>query len=276
MARAGWLLRAALGVTAFGALSAASVEDTSVLVQSAVRSHEVAAATSQRAELLRKLASGQLPPAFLNYKFDCKASPRLCEAPFFCDSFTPMELAKIPIEGLAPDGKPNLRLWCIAPMYQNYMATCLADKDLVKAAKVQFEWSLNQHNGVDEADGSYCFIEGHCSNTAVTNETTLEESVQMCDDRYGRTGWAAMGRADQAPKMLEMLAHPVPLDLHGGFHDAKTTTVFLKAACAMGNYHCDVVYCKETYCKNPHYVQRYGHLLPKAPGHLLQAKDWLE
>jgi len=275
MARTGRLLKLALGLSACNGLSAAGLGDGSALVQGAARSHRAAAGVSHRAELLRRVASGQLP-GLPNKPFDCSAFPRLCQAPFFCDSFTPLELVKTPIEGLAPGGVPNLRIWCAVPQYQDYMASCLADKDLVKAAKVQFQWSIDQHNGVDEADGSYCFIEGHCSNTAVTNETTLEESAKMCDDRYGRDGWSTLGRADQVRSAMEFATHPPPLDLHNGFHDTVTTAFFLKAACAMGNYHCDVMYCKETYCKDPHYLQRYAHMLPKAPGHLLQSKQWIE
>eukprot|EP00415_Alexandrium_ostenfeldii_P004556 UN4556 len=157
------------------------------------------------------------------------------------------------------------------------MHACIVEKDLVKAGHIQYQWSVDQKSGIDELDGSYCFIEGHCTNEAVTNQTTVEEATQMCDERYGREGWSTVGSIKSMPMMMEAM-HTVPLaDTQGadGFHDARGTKLFLKLACAMGNYHCDVMYCKETYCKNPYYVKKYSHLLPKAPGHLLQSRDWL-
>lgn len=42
-----------------------------------------------------------------------------------------------------------------------------------------------------------------------------------------------------------------------------TAQLFGQLACAMGNFHCDVLYCRETHCKKPINKQRYGHLAPK-------------
>jgi len=224
-----------------------------------------------RARLLAQLAAGQFPS--LDTKpFDCDKNPGMCAPPFNCQTWTYGDMARIFVEGMAVNGEPNLRSWCLVPMYESYMRTCLVDKDLVKAGKIQYEWSLNMHAGVDEADASYCFIEGHCTNTAVTNETTLEEANKMCDERYGHEEWTKTASlAKSADAMAAVSAIPL-LNMRGGFHDPRTTKYFLMAACAMGNYHCDVVYCKETYCKNPYYVRKYGHLLPRAPGHLLQSR----
>merc|ERR1719414_2914928 len=156
----------------------------------------------------------------------------------------------------------------------DYVHTCIVEKDLVKAAQIQYQWSLDQRNGIDELDGSYCFIEGHCSNTAVTNSTTLEESYQMCDYRYGRRSWTKIGSLMSLVSVLKPL-HESMGSPYDGFHNTEVTKVFLKAACAMGNYHCDVMYCKETYCKMKHYKDKYEHLQPDAPGQLLYQRDWL-
>ena len=82
-------------------------------------------------------------------------------------------------------------------------------------------------------------------------------------------GPAAMGEMALSlfKKPVKTIARAV--DLKTGFKDQHLTQNFLKAACAMGNYHCDVMYCKETYCKKEYYVERYKHLLPARPGHLL-------
>lgn len=274
-----------------GAL-AGEMEDTAAFVQATVHTHNAASTNMAygRAQLAAALVSAanqsQFPtgvaPGFQGLppmpKFDCDKYPKLCEAPFNCADWSPYEMMKTPFVGLAPDGKANLRTWCGAPQYEAYIHMCLVQKDLVKAGQIQYDWSvapgIAQKEQVNELDGSYCFIEGHCSNTAVTNATTLEESYQMCDDRYG-SSWRKIASIPTAPKLMYGLSS-MPADHSTGFHNTITTQVFLKLACAMGNYHCDVVYCKETYCKNPYYVKKYSHLLPKAPGHLLQFKEWID
>merc|ERR1712151_326981 len=102
--------------------------------------------------------------------------------------------------------------------YMEYMHACLVEKDLVKAGQIQYQWSVDQHNGVDELDGSYCFIEGHCTNEAVTNATTLEESYQMCDDRFGHRSWTEFG---QLPSFMrfQQLQQQGTRNPAGGFHD---------------------------------------------------------
>jgi len=263
-----------------GCAIAAHVADDTVLVQGSMHVHQQtasAASSASRMELIKKAATGQWPqlPGQPTFKFNCTAMPGFCQPPFNCQQWTPSNLARNFWDGGAPGGNPNFGMWCASPQYYDYMDACINHKDLVKAAKVQFLWSVNQHNSVDELDGSYCFIEGHCSNTAVTNETTLEEASQMCDQRYGRKGWSEFGRWDTIQESSEAM-QGMPKDPKNGFKNTKTTTLFLKMACLMGNYHCDVMYCKETYCKDPYYIKRYAHLLPKAPGQLLQSRGWLD
>jgi len=262
----------------------AHVADDSVLVQSGVQLHQhSASATSHlsRMELVKRVATNEMPLANKLLEsvlgdFNCTAFPNFCRPPFNCQDWsTPGGLTKITLAGLAPGGKPNFGIWCAVPTYYDYMDACIIQKDLVKAGHIQYQWSLNAPNHVDEADGSYCFIEGHCSNEAVTNETTVEEANQMCDERYGRKGWSELGKTAHAMETLKDM-QGMSLDNTNGFKHGRHTTIFLKAACAMGNYHCDVMYCKETYCKKPYYIKKYGHLLPRAPGHLLQSREWLD
>jgi len=206
--------------------------------------------------------------------FDCEKYPKMCEAPFNCQTYNPVDTMRALAQGFAPTGEPNVQLWCSAPFYSNYAHMCLVEKDLVKAGQIQYKWSVDSKTGVDELDASYCFIEGHCSNEAVTNQTTLKEANQMCNERYGKD-WMNFGFKDVMSKW-ERFKMQVSQPTSNGFHDTAVTKIFLKAACAMGNYHCDVAYCKETYCKKDYYIKKYAHLAPKAPGHLIQQKEWLD
>jgi len=269
----------ALGLLS-GARVAAGTGDATVLVQASVKAHAgeggQAAHGYSRQQLAQGLAQGQLPGLPGAEPFNCSKHPKMCQEPFNCQTFSQAEVLLAMTTGLARYGKANLRSWCIAPDYEDYIHTCIVKKDLVTAGEIQYNWTINKRDGIDELDGSYCFIEGHCSNTAVTNETTLEESYAMCDDRYGHDAWTKFGRTDLVLPYVLAQRNPKSASHTNGFHNPTLVKGFLMAACAMGNYHCDVMYCKATYCKKPHYIERYSHLLPKAPGHLIQQREWID
>jgi len=196
--------------------------------------------------------------------FNCTATPGMCQPPFNCETFSATRaVAGHLAVGIAHNGHANPRSWCSSAKYAPYAELCLGpQRDLVKAGKLQYKNTLEGKYGkyTAELDGSYCFIEGHCTNEAVTNSTTLEEAEVQCDKRYGHLRWAAYpsplsGGAGAVP--------PVKDEGANGFTSKKQTEPFLLMACAMGNYHCDVVYCKETYCKNEYYVNKYSHFLKK-------------
>jgi len=308
------MLRSLFGASLCAMAPAAFVEDNSALVQEAVRTHQQA--SSERAglgrhEMLAGLAAEQWPqlhqapqqpqqklpefklPEFKLPKlklpelklpkmnsewqkpFDCGKHPLLCKPPFNCQNWNIAEHAKYLELGVAADGKANLRMWCAFPSYDKYMDTCLVQKDPVKAAQIQYTWAKEQQNGIDDMDASYCFIEGHCTNALVTNETTLEDTYEMCDSRFQRTHWTSFGSLAMTPLILSKM-DITPQDWSEGVKDPVTSRLFVQAACAMGNFHCDVMMCKETYCKDPRYVRKFGHLLPKAPGHLIQHLGYIE
>jgi len=255
-------------------------EDASVLVQSAARVEagvEVHARFSQFPHPPKPQQGFQmpmLPPLPTPKPFDCEKYPFMCQAPFNCQRSTPLEQARTTFTMATQDGHANLHLWCASPQYADTLVkNCLVDKDLKRSGWAMFNATLRGAFGpiTKELDGSYCFIEGHCSNEAVTEHTTLEEAEQMCDERYGHDGWAVSFGCKDLMEAQWMFGATTP----NGFKHTKVTRAFLKAACAMGNFHCDVMYCKETYCKNPYFVSKYGHLLPNAPGHLIQDRGWL-
>merc|ERR1719464_1789756 len=204
-------------------------------------------------------------------EFDCEKYPDFCKPPFNCQY---VEMGNnIMFDVVAKNNHLNFQTFCYAPQYYDYMTTCIQKKDLVAAAQIQFDRSTREENkGVDELDGSYCFIEGHCSNEAVTENTTVEEAEEMCDARYGHADWAKFSMTKSPRAAMSLALGPLTHSRKNGFKDRKITRMFLKLACAMGNYHCDVMYCKETYCKKEYYVEKYKHLLPETPGHKLRQR----
>jgi len=192
--------------------------------------------------------------------FDCKAHPGLCKPPFDCHQVSSEDVQLWLKQGAAPQGAPNYKLWCALPHYEEYASACAAG-DLASAGQLQFRLTSSGHFGAHtkELDGSACFIEGHCANKEVTNKTTVQEAVGMCDQRFGRQVWASWG--SEAMPLQDHLDYDVPADMSKGYQSPQQSRPTVLAACAMGNYHCDVMYCRETYCKDEYYVKKYGGLL---------------
>jgi len=207
--------------------------------------------------------------------FNCSAYPEVCAEPFNCQHFCSTANCTRPDDlieasqmfgAIAIDGKPNLQSWCGSPAYHEYASQCIADRDLVKAAHTQYDNTKAGMHGVStfQLDGSYCFIDGHCLNQAVSKDTTSEEANAQCDARYGRTAWTTIGD----PLANESIAFAAGYgkimqqgNQSNGFTGQEQTRGFLLLACAMGNYHCDVMYCKETYCKDPEMITKYSYFL---------------
>mmetsp|Transcript_89526 Transcript_89526/g.200296 ORF Transcript_89526/g.200296 Transcript_89526/m.200296 type:complete len:277 (-) Transcript_89526:69-899(-) len=197
--------------------------------------------------------------------FDCSKYPEFCKEPFNCDKWDgPMAsfVEGMVAGGVATDGKVNYQAWCNGPEKLPHLTKCVAG-DLDGAGRLQFEMGkagvFGDPREYGEIDASYCFMEGHCVNSEVTNDTTLDEAVQQCDKRFGRDAWAHAGSAGF---LVDFTSHFMGLtDPANGFTSSSQTRPFLLLACAMGNYHCDVRYCQVTYCKDEYYVKKYGHYL---------------
>lgn len=234
------------------------------LLQSGVR-------TQQRIKHSQSLhqhrSAGILNQTVQDDGFDCDKYHHFCQEPFNCQPgaahlFDTLSIAAGAwTQGLAHDGV-NLHSWCAVPDYQDFVHQCLVEKDLVKAGHTQFEKTKSGEFGefVYLMDGSYCFIEGHCLNTAVTENTTLAEASKMCDDRYGHERWTSFGSSG-SKDTVDFIKNRTGADFSNGMSGKEHTTGFLLAACAMGNYHCDVMYCKETYCKQEDLKEKYSHFL---------------
>eukprot|EP00416_Gambierdiscus_australes_P043146 CAMPEP_0171096740 /NCGR_PEP_ID=MMETSP0766_2-20121228/45768_1 /TAXON_ID=439317 /ORGANISM="Gambierdiscus australes, Strain CAWD 149" /LENGTH=260 /DNA_ID=CAMNT_0011555791 /DNA_START=57 /DNA_END=839 /DNA_ORIENTATION=+ len=188
--------------------------------------------------------------------FDCGAHPSLCKPPFSCDKVTSEDFQFWAGHSPTAAGKPNYQMWCAFPNHAEYASKCQAG-DLDGASKVHFEGAARRHTS--EMDASMCFIDGHCVNTAVSNTTTVEEAIRMCDERLGRETWANWG--GRGTPVQHRLGYAALTDVSKGFDHREQTLPYLIASCAMGNYHCDVHACQSTYCKDQHYIQKYGHFL---------------
>jgi len=242
---------------------ASKVDSSLALLQSDARSRP----RSTRSNLVfQHRVAGILNQNVRRDRFDCEKYPHMCQEPFNCHVVDPLPaFAGAVIQGVAHNGA-NLRFWCLAPGYQDFVHQCLVEKDLVKAGHTQFEQTKSGKFGehVYEVDGSYCFIEGHCLNTAVTENTTSAEASKMCDARFGHERWTSFGSLG-SKDTLEFVKQKSDFFSKGnqsnGMPGNELTTGFLLAACAMGNYHCDVMYCRETYCKQKDLREKFSHFL---------------
>jgi len=259
------MARLALALMCLGASSAlAQLRDEVAFIHRGVQSHsrsregedEDEGRLLGRLELLAQMAGKA--PAKPTIHFNCTGNPALCKAPFNCQHATPSSNPSVSIMPVAKNGHANPSSFCALPKYFYYIRTCLVNRDFTRAAKIHYQSELRA--GVSEVPASTCFLEGHCSDKFVNENTTLEEAEKMCDARFGHAGWAQWSPgmdAGLAQLMNPFIRNAVP---NSGLRDQKITSYFTKLACAMGNYHCDVMTCKETYCNNPYYIEKYGSL----------------
>jgi hypothetical protein len=193
---------------------------------------------------------------------NCKEYPVLCSEKLRCDKDTPKE--DITPRIATVDGHANPRAWCYKWTWHHLnsiVEECLSHRDITASAQDLFQ----KHKRIGQAElmGSYCFYEKHCSNSKVTIDTTVEQAEKMCDARYGHSKWASFGVQNWGMQRWWRLSGK--MNNTDGFHSRIPTQSLAKMFCAMGNYHCNVMYCKETYCKDPEYIQKYGHLLKEEP-----------
>ncbi|CAK9009208.1 unnamed protein product [Durusdinium trenchii] len=164
----------------------------------------------------------------------------MCEEPFDCLNATgTLESLEDLQHGIAKPSGTNLQSWCYseARSIEAVVPHCLLRHDPLATAKALFAKSVELHP-LDDID--------------VTLNTTIPEAEAMCDARYPEpNGWRSVGFS----------AIPAgPKDHFTRVEDAEKYVLF---ACAMGNYHGDVIYCRESYCHNQYYKEKFQHLAPK-------------
>lgn len=248
MARFGlFLLVAELGLSQ----SATVCEDSAKGVMSLLQ----IAAPRLGSPLVAALEDGQSPGAF-----NCTAQPEYCGPPLNCDK---------PRQNPDPDGPwsynghADLQYWCSADQTQyrsGIIDKCILGNDLNAAGFATY--ATQEANVVLDLDGSYCFLARLCLEDRVTNHTTLEEAEAICDARYGHEGWTT-NFTKKYYNQVDALGSSVGWiwDRFDGFKSRAVAEDNAKLACAMGNFHCDVQYCRETYCVDPVFLKKYGRYL---------------
>uniref|UniRef100_A0A7S0F7N7 Uncharacterized protein n=1 Tax=Pyrodinium bahamense TaxID=73915 RepID=A0A7S0F7N7_9DINO len=237
-------------------------DDALVLLQRRARALErVPAALGGRFEALDKVLGGRQPQLPLAGLY-CDAYPELCKPPFNCQNFGITEALGWAQTGFASRGKVNHRFWCFAPLWRVYASKCAAG-DLDGAAWSLFHLAESGKIGQNtaELDASYCFQDGHCVNPNVTSSTTVEEGLQLCDERFGHWAWTHYGSVYSPPQDRAGYRIAELRDASNGFTTPAQTRPMMLMACSTGSYHCDVRYCQQTYCKHPYYRNKYGNLL---------------
>lgn len=202
---------------------------------------------------------------------DCAQYPMFCDPKVNCgaEPLTDAEVERMSTQLATPDGRANPRSWCLAyPMYSTSVQKCIIEGDAVGYAKEMF---LSQAKlDLLEADAVYCFVAGHCNSTAITPRTTMAEAEQVCDKVYGHDQWTNVGWRE----FLGVLTRAIQLGTTRTIppewnvtsweqivalarHESRISAL---VGCAMGNYHCDVAYCKLNYCTSPEYRSKFGML----------------
>eukprot|EP00429_Kryptoperidinium_foliaceum_P097611 CAMPEP_0176236188 /NCGR_PEP_ID=MMETSP0121_2-20121125/27217_1 /TAXON_ID=160619 /ORGANISM="Kryptoperidinium foliaceum, Strain CCMP 1326" /LENGTH=187 /DNA_ID=CAMNT_0017575617 /DNA_START=42 /DNA_END=605 /DNA_ORIENTATION=- len=179
----------------------------------------------------------------------------MCGEPFNCwsDPVSEAQSAYWETEHIATDdGHANIKTWCLDPSYEDSLAKyCFVEPDLKLNAQLTYKHMAER--GYLENEASYCFMQGHCVNPDVNFNTTLAEAEAICDKQYGHEKWTTFAFGQRPPEVAAQTAT--------GFSDPASAEYWALVGCAMGNWHCDVMYCKETYCKMPEWTEKYGHYL---------------
>lgn len=254
MTRSSVLLFSICAVGVLGSNSS-PLDDGVALLQSVANGNPNVA--RQYLKLLTNIIEGATNETDLAFKkFDCNLHPYFCQEPFNCHGVTIGRVMNWLQEGIGSNG-PDLGAVCALPRNELYYHECLTNRNPVKAAHMQFLMTRENLLGGDpESDASYCFIEGLCVEDLDAN-STRDDIVKVCDKRYGRELWTRFGSAKNP--------HDTSINAYGevmygeGFSFRSQAIPFSLSSCATGTFHCDVISCKETYCKDGHARRKYEY-----------------
>jgi len=201
---------------------------------------------------------------------NCSEYPVFCDSKLNCSGnpMTAADRAAWEKQLATPDGHANLRSWCMVyPMYATSVSKCIVEDSKLEYAQAMYKDQSKAQ--LTEADAVYCFVAGHCNNTEVTVNTTLQEAEGICSERYGDrwkdVGWADfMGVVSRARAEMSSTKQAWS-EGRASWSELvalarQEAEISAMAACAMGNYQCDVFYCQANYCQNDDYLQRFGNL----------------
>jgi len=191
---------------------------------------------------------GSLNGADTSGGVDCTKFPHACKAPFNC------HLPRETRDTVATrDGHVDWRTWCSSPNYVEAVSHC-REGDLRAYGRIIHAAQNNISKYIEFLDSHYCFAHGHCDNFNITPNTTLAEAETMCDERFGHERWTRMGN---------MQSNESDLLLTPKLHLSERAEMqFVLTACAMGNYHCDAIYCQQEFCDKPRWRRLWGDARP--------------
>jgi len=206
--------------------------------------------TSLLGEALRRSRFGRRPldgPAAPH--FNCSAEPVLCEPPFNCHK------QKLVTASLAlADGRPNYSTWCESPDMLAALKCQRCDLEGYGRELHKAQLSIPVIGRATKVVGyHYCFAFGHCDNVEVTLRTRVREAEAMYDQKFGQL-WRRLAREEPGVVVQGLVPGRYSRDFN------KSEACFAELACAMGNYHCDMKYCRQEFCHSPEFVTKYDRV----------------
>jgi len=210
--------------------------------------------------------------------FNCTAFPDYCRGPFNCH--LPPAPTTDKGRGVATaDGHVNYNHWCKKfPRYSKPMTACVS-RDYTKYGKLMYaeqqEMTKNPFRPNQlHLQSQLCFLSGYCNNTKVNEATTVADMEKMCDDRWGHKSWTEFRRlagplaahADSISRGTEGLGkiqrnsgNPLN-DLRDVSTDDGFARAYAQLSCGVGNFHCDVMYCRQYFCEDPEWKAKHAQL----------------
>eukprot|EP00408_Alexandrium_pacificum_P042150 CAMPEP_0171239720 /NCGR_PEP_ID=MMETSP0790-20130122/44118_1 /TAXON_ID=2925 /ORGANISM="Alexandrium catenella, Strain OF101" /LENGTH=259 /DNA_ID=CAMNT_0011706093 /DNA_START=37 /DNA_END=816 /DNA_ORIENTATION=+ len=189
-------------------------------------------------------------------KFNCTRFPEACKPPFNCH-LGPKEIGEGKLTVSTPEGHADYQTWCDMPFYVEAAMAC-SKGDLRGYGRLMHESQNNMSRVIQGIDAHYCFAFGHCDNEDIGPTATLSTMEAKCDERFGHETWTKQTH-------VAFSIRDVKITLGNGVYmTGNTIQSFAMAACGMGNFHCDAVYCKQEYCGQKKWRAMYGDKRPEA------------
>mmetsp|Transcript_25424 Transcript_25424/g.57775 ORF Transcript_25424/g.57775 Transcript_25424/m.57775 type:complete len:244 (-) Transcript_25424:7-738(-) len=198
------------------------------------------------------------------YSFNCTRFPAACKEPFNCQKGPKYHGPNAPYA--TEDEHADYRTWCDSP--ESYIEPALQCQqgNLREYGRLMHQTQKSASPVVELVDAHYCFQHGHCDNDDIGPNTTLAEAEAICDEKFGHNRWTQL-------ENLAVSGFDIRLSMKGLYLSHAAEESFAMMACAMGNYHCDAIYCKQEYCSKSEWRVRYGEARPKA-GHKAHGKHY--
>jgi len=205
-----------------------------------------------------------------NNTFNCWNFPDYCAPPFNCGA-PKTKRSKRGLGASTAEGHANYQAWCdVFPNHAKAMVACV-NGDLPKYSELMLQEHTERSTGVGKMNFSriqaqYCFQVGHCNDTEVDVHTTPLQAEALCDQRWTHAAWAQQLTASEIYLAWQSGVNSGKIWRHARDQrkqqiDDGYSRALGKLTCAMGNYHCDVHYCKEVYCSNKAWQQEFPDLL---------------